>query len=122
MNGYTTRIFEMHNIPGGLCTSWKRRGYTFDACLHWLMGSRSGVFHRFYDELGAVQGRRMFDPQEFVRIEGDEGKTLILHADIDQLEQHLKELSPDDAALSKISAIPHVAFLVLNCLWINPGN
>ncbi len=24
MNGYNTRIFEMHNIPGGLCTSWQR--------------------------------------------------------------------------------------------------
>ena len=30
MNGYRTRIFEMHHQPGGLCTSWKRKGYTFD--------------------------------------------------------------------------------------------
>src|SRR5665647_1844373 len=34
MNGYNTRIFEMHNKPGGLCASWKRNGYTFDGCIH----------------------------------------------------------------------------------------
>ena len=26
MNGYRTHIFEMHSLPGGLCTAWKRRG------------------------------------------------------------------------------------------------
>jgi len=25
LNGYDTQIFEMHNIAGGLCTSWKRK-------------------------------------------------------------------------------------------------
>lgn len=38
MNGYRTRIFEMHTLPGGQCASWQRRGYTFDACIHHLMG------------------------------------------------------------------------------------
>jgi phytoene dehydrogenase-like protein len=36
LNGYKTDIYEMHNLPGGLCTSWKRKGYTFDACIHGL--------------------------------------------------------------------------------------
>ena len=26
MNGYRTQIFELHDKPGGLCTSWKRSG------------------------------------------------------------------------------------------------
>ena len=43
LNGYKTRIFEMHDKPGGLCTSWKRKGYTFDGCIHWLVGSSEGV-------------------------------------------------------------------------------
>ena len=25
MNGYQSTIFEMHSIPGGLCTAWKRK-------------------------------------------------------------------------------------------------
>ncbi len=58
MNGFRTQIFERHDKPGGLCTSWKRQGYTVDGCLNWLVGSRPGDnFHRSWEELGAVQGR-----------------------------------------------------------------
>jgi len=40
MNGFQTRIFEMHKKkPGGLCTSWKRQGYVVNGCIHWLVGS-----------------------------------------------------------------------------------
>ena len=48
MNGYRTQIFEMHSLPGGLCTSWQRKGYTIDGCIHWLVGSspRSSL-HRY---------------------------------------------------------------------------
>jgi phytoene dehydrogenase-like protein len=53
MNDYRTRIFEMHDKPGGLCTSWKRQGYTFDGCIHRLLGSAPGQpFHRMWKELG----------------------------------------------------------------------
>ena len=41
-NGYQATIYEMHKIPGGLCTAWKRKGYTFDISMHMLVGSRSG--------------------------------------------------------------------------------
>jgi phytoene dehydrogenase-like protein len=34
MNGFNVQIFESHNTPGGLCTSWKRKGYLFDGCIH----------------------------------------------------------------------------------------
>ena len=46
MNGYDTEVYEAHSQPGGLCTAWKRQGYTFDLCIHWLGGSGSaGAFH-----------------------------------------------------------------------------
>ncbi|GAI45723.1 unnamed protein product, partial [marine sediment metagenome] len=38
MNGYHTQIFEMQDEPGGLCTAWKRKDYTFDGCLHSVGG------------------------------------------------------------------------------------
>jgi hypothetical protein len=45
MNGYRTRIFEMHALPGGLGTAWKRQGCTIDACVHWLLDVWSyGIF------------------------------------------------------------------------------
>ncbi len=39
MNGFRTRIFEMHKKPGGLCTCWKRQGYVVNGCVHWLVGT-----------------------------------------------------------------------------------
>ena len=39
MKGFDSTIFEMHNISGGVCTSWKRGNYLFDHCLHWIMGA-----------------------------------------------------------------------------------
>ena len=99
MNGYDTRIFEMHDKPGGLCTSWTRKGYTIDGCLDFLVGSAPGLgFYRIWEELGAVQERRFIDSEEFARVEARDGKVLILYTDVDRLEQHLKELSPQDSA------------------------
>ena len=98
MNGYRTQIFEMHDSPGGLCTSWKRKGYTIDGCLAWLVGSSPGVgFYRIWQELGAVQGQHMIEHDEYLRIEGKAGRTFIVYRDIDRLEQHMKELAPQDA-------------------------
>ena len=58
MNGYRTSIFEMHDKPGGLCTSWQRKKYTFDLCIHWLVGSASASgFYHIWQELGALPGQ-----------------------------------------------------------------
>jgi len=101
MNGYHTQIFELHDKPGGLCTSWKRKGYTFDGCIHWLVGSGPGsAMNRLWQELGAVQGRPFVDHDEFLRIEGKSGKTFIVYTNVDRLEQHMQELSPADAGVA----------------------
>ena len=39
MNGYKSAIFEMHDKPGGLCTAWKRGGYTYPTTLSLLFVS-----------------------------------------------------------------------------------
>jgi phytoene dehydrogenase-like protein len=102
MNGYRTRIFEMHNLPGGLCTAWARKGYIFDGCLHYLFGSSSGQpFHRMWEELGAVQGRNFINHTELMRITKPGGKTLIVYSDPARLEAHMIDLSPSDARLIK---------------------
>lgn len=97
MNNYHTRIFEMHTGPGGVCTAWKRKGYTIDGCLHWLVGSKPGTpFYRFWEELGAVQGRSIIDHEEYMRVEGKNGNVFIIYTDLDRLEQHMKDLAPED--------------------------
>jgi len=100
MNGYRTQIFEMHNLPGGLCTSWKRQGYTFDGCIHHLAGaSPRSRLHAMWEELGALQERPTIHRDFLVRVEDPTGKAFTVHTDIDRLEQHMKELAPADAAV-----------------------
>lgn len=102
MNGYRTRIFEMHSLPGGLCTAWKRQGYTIDGCIHWLVGSSpKSSYHRLWQEVGIAQGREFINLDEFARYEGADGRTFILHADVDKLEQHMLALAPADAAATR---------------------
>jgi phytoene dehydrogenase-like protein len=97
MNGYDAEIFEAHSQPGGLCTSWQRGDYTIDGCIHWLTGSSPGNnFYKLWEELGAVQGRRMIDHDIFYRYVDRDGKTLNLYSDVDRLEAHLLELAPED--------------------------
>lgn len=98
MNGYTSRIFEMHSLPGGLCTAWKRRGYTIDGCVHWLVGSspKSGM-NRMWQEVGIMQGRQFIDMDEYMRYETRSGRTIIFYTDVSRLEKHLLAFSPQDA-------------------------
>lgn len=54
--GFEAVILEKNTIPGGLCTTWKRNGYTIDGCVHLLMGSGKGsTFHKMWKELGVFE-------------------------------------------------------------------
>ncbi len=98
MNGYEAEIYESHTLPGGLCTAWKRDGYTFDGCLHWLTGSGpKSDFYPFWQELGALKGRAIHDPDCFYRFVTGDGRTVSFYSDADKLARHLEELSPEDA-------------------------
>lgn len=97
MNGYNSKIFEMHSLPGGVCTSWYRRGYKINGCIHWLTGSSPGNnFYPIWEELGVVQALKMVDFDEYARIEGDDGEVFIVYTNVDKLEKHMKELAPED--------------------------
>jgi phytoene dehydrogenase-like protein len=98
MNGYDAEIYEMHSLPGGMCTAWKRKGYTIDGCISWLTGSSpKNNFYKIWEELGAVQGRHMIDHEAFERFINADGRVFIVYCDADKLEKHMKELSPQDA-------------------------
>jgi len=98
MNGYETEVYEAHNLPGGLCTTWKRGEYKIDGCISWLTGSApADNFYKLWKELGAIQNREIHNHEEFYRVTDSDGKTFIAYTDADRLEKHMKELSPGDA-------------------------
>jgi phytoene dehydrogenase-like protein len=100
MNGIQSEILEMGAVPGGLCTSWDRGPYVFDGCLRWLFGTNpSSAFHQIWTELGAIAGRKIMPEDEVVRIEGADGKSLSVPADLDRLSSEFKRIAPEDAKL-----------------------
>ncbi|MBU3954810.1 MAG: NAD(P)-binding protein, partial [Proteobacteria bacterium] len=99
MNGYQSTIFELHGLPGGLCTTWERKGYTYDGCIHYLFGSGDGQpFNSMWRELGAVQNTKFVNHTTYQTIT-DGVHTLTMYADPEQLQAHMTELSPVDAKL-----------------------
>lgn len=97
-NGYDVDIFEMHNLPGGMCTAWDRKGFTFDFCIHNLVGTapHTGLRH-VWDELGALDGVGILHQDMFVRLEGPDGEKIDWFTNLGQLGAHLKTMSPGDA-------------------------
>jgi phytoene dehydrogenase-like protein len=99
LNGFKTTVFEAHHQPGGQCTSWNRKGYVFDACIHYLGGGnpQTGV-NAFWREVGAL-------PCEMVKTDGcvsvvfPDGTWVHDDYDLEKLESHLKQLSPADAVV-----------------------
>ena len=102
MNSYKTTIFEMHKIAGGVATSWKRKGYTIDGAMNWLMGSKPGTsFHHFWEELGATKDWKIYDNDRQSIIENRDGKEFAVYCDADRMEKYLLEIAPEDEARIK---------------------
>ncbi len=98
-NGFKTTIFEAHSLPGGQCTSWKRKGYIFDACIHSLNGFKPDTrVNAFWQELGAMPCE-LVRRNEFVSAVLPDGTYFHNQFDLAKLEAHLKELSPEDTAV-----------------------
>lgn len=98
MNGFDTSIFEMHSIPGGLCTGWERKGYRFDLSMHFLTGSVSGPFYKMWEELGVIENTRFHFHEQMGQIEGM-GRKLVFSTEKEKFKQDMLAISPEDADL-----------------------
>jgi phytoene dehydrogenase-like protein len=100
--GYEVDLVEMHERPGGLATSWGRNGYTFETCLHWLLGSDPEQrMHAHWREVFDIDRLRFVQPVEYVRFETESGDRLVVYSDPDRLEAELLRVSPEDAHESR---------------------
>lgn len=103
MNGFQTEIFERHSRSGGLCTSWKKGGYTFDGCIHWLLGSNGhNPFYRLWSELIDMQKVEFVNHEVRMDIElknnSDKNGSKVFHlfTNLDKLEDYMIASSPED--------------------------
>lgn len=96
--GYQVEVLEMHDMAGGLAMSWRRYPYTFETCLHWLVGSGPhGEFHAQWQEVCNIEKLTIVDPEEFVRIETESGESLTIYTHVDRLEAELLRRAPQDS-------------------------
>lgn len=97
LNGFDTEIYEMHTQPGGECTGWKRNGYYFDGCIHWLLGTKRGSsLNKVWREVGALDDTvKIINHDFFYSYEEDETR-VFLYSDVKSLKSHFMEISPED--------------------------
>ncbi|HAG16166.1 MAG TPA: hypothetical protein DCG69_06525 [Bacteroidales bacterium] len=108
MNGYKTAIYEKNPIPGGLCASWKKGDYTFDGCIHWILGSDKGSpFYKLWSELLDMKSIEFVNHEIRVSVELKENsnkygdKIFRLYTNINKLENYLIDLAPEDEKIIK---------------------
>ncbi|MFW9824099.1 MAG: phytoene desaturase family protein [Candidatus Thorarchaeota archaeon] len=99
-NGYDATIYELHYLPGGMCTAWQRNGFMFEGCMHFLGLVGSSPTHMYYhlwNELGALPKIKIYNYDIYHTYRDASGRTLNIYVDADELEQELLNLSPTDA-------------------------
>lgn len=98
MNGYKATIFESHSIPGGLCTAWKRKGYTFDISMHLVTGSIKGAHKKMWQELGIIDSIKFHVHDHYALI--DDGNSKLLYkTDLKAVRDQMMDISEQDAKL-----------------------
>jgi phytoene dehydrogenase-like protein len=102
MNGFDTEILEMHTVAGGQCTAWDRKGYRFDYCLHWLLGTSTGAFHSIWKETNVLNDETVIiDHEIHSKIVDQERNEFVIYADIDRWEEYLVAMAPEDVRAIK---------------------
>ena len=102
-SGFDVTILEQHNIPGGLSTSWSRKGYYFEGGMHWLTGSSPKMpLNRVWRETGALRENNPIELRDPLYTLIDEnGKKLCVYRFLPQMQQALLEYAPEDKKMIK---------------------
>jgi len=97
-SGFDVTILEQHTIPGGTCTSWRRKGYLFEGAVHWLTGSSPNTeLNEIWRDTGALPDNvKIFYPEIFASVEWED-KVLCLYRDIEKTREQMLDISPEDA-------------------------
>jgi phytoene dehydrogenase-like protein len=97
LNGFDAEIIEMHSATGGQCTAWDRKGYRFDYCLHWLVGTRKGPFNDIWKETGVLnEDVEIIDHEVHTKLFDQEGREFIIYTNLNKWEEYLCNLAPED--------------------------
>ncbi|ACC75323.1 FAD dependent oxidoreductase (plasmid) [Paraburkholderia phymatum STM815] len=121
--GYPVTVLEQHERPGGLATSWQRGAYTFEACLHWLLGSNQhDPMHALWREVFDIDRLHFVYPEEWIRVESEDSERLSIYSDLERLEAELLRHAPQDEVqirqfLHAVRSLCHCPLPALGGTW-----
>ena len=127
-SGFDVTVCEQHSMAGGMCTSWRRKGYLFEGAVHWLTGSSpQTTLNQVWKETGALNDKvPIFLQERFSTIEWEE-KTISLYRDINKTAQCFLAISPDDKKqinelVKDVKAFSHLQMPVTDIKGVNAEN
>jgi phytoene dehydrogenase-like protein len=96
--GLKVLVVEQHYVAGGYCSTFRRRGYVFDAATHFypLLGNPSTITGRLLRELGVPTRWVKMDPVD--QFHFPDGSSFEVSADFDTYRAALNVQFPHEAA------------------------
>lgn len=92
--GRSVLVVEQHSIPGGYCTSFKRKGFIFDSAVHHIGGcGRWSVVGRCFRELDIDLNFSRLDPMDNLIFPSG---SIEIPADIETYKENLQKAFPDE--------------------------
>ncbi|MCK4568350.1 MAG: NAD(P)/FAD-dependent oxidoreductase [Candidatus Thorarchaeota archaeon] len=98
INGYESKIFEYHSVPGGVAAVWKRGDYLIDGGIHFLIGHKPGTpLYDVYSEICDIDSIEIEDMTTYLRFVDETGtKSIEVTQDIQKFERDLIQIAPED--------------------------
>lgn len=96
-HGYTVSLYEKNPDVGGLCSGYFVDGYSIDACLHWLMGTKpKTVLNALWRNIDALNDDVEVSHLPYFCSFEYRGTKVTFGRNLDEEEKRWKELSPED--------------------------
>ncbi|MDT4897004.1 MAG: all-trans-retinol 13,14-reductase [Acidobacteriota bacterium] len=111
--GLRVLLIEQHYMVGGYCSTFRRRGYTFDAATHFypLLGNPATITGKLLLELGCLNGWIKMDPVD--KFHFPDGASFSVPADFDSYLTRLKaEFQDERKALDPFFDVVREAYLL----------
>ena len=112
-DGLRVLLIEQHYMVGGYCSTFRRKGYTFDAATHFypLLGNPATITGRLLQELGIATEWVKMDPVDHFHF--PDGSSFSVPADFDLYLAKLGREFPDEASnLKQFFEVVREAYLL----------
>lgn len=96
--GVRTEIFEISGQAGGMCTAWERKGYRFDGCIEWMVGTKPDTpFYDLYREVHALDKDTVIYNAESIKTQIN-GTTYEIPMSLIPFKSFLLSIAPEDSS------------------------